>query len=233
MPRNGQSQAHLLLRRAWAARCDSAPKRLLFLRVFNAADKRERLFDALDDTWRRIGRIDLIGGTDLAMRTLRSLTLECFLLKHVDTEFFKTDTEVEHRLARLRSRLEGDLRYPVNEVYCYADAWQAAVLRLAPASDVVLLDLRGFTQGNAGCSFEITNVVWHVPLTRVVLLADRTTDAKALEDVARAAWAALPSASPNASAAAPRLMVVSISGPAEIETVVRVLFRTAFREGGQ
>ena len=105
------------------------------------------------------------------------------------------------RLSRLSSELESDLRYPVNEIYCYADAWQAAVLRLAPAADVVLLDLRGFTRANQGCEFELTNVIWYVSLARVVVLTDETTDASALREVAFAAWAELPIDSPNRGAA--------------------------------
>jgi hypothetical protein len=63
---------HAVLSKAWKACSGVELKRLLLLRVFGSADKRERLLDALDDTWRRVGRIDLIAGTDLAMRTLRS-----------------------------------------------------------------------------------------------------------------------------------------------------------------
>ena len=63
---------HALFRRLRAARVDCPGKRLLLLHVFDRADQGERLLDTLDDTWRRAGRIDLIAGTDLAMRTLGS-----------------------------------------------------------------------------------------------------------------------------------------------------------------
>lgn len=220
---------HVLLQRAWKARCAVVPKRLLLLRVFNAADKRERLLDTLEDTWRRVGRVDLVGGTDLAMRTLASVTLEYFLLRRLDTEFLRTAAEVDRRIDRLRSQLEGDLRYPVNEIFCYANTWQAAVMRLALESDVVLLDLRGFTSANLGCKFELTNLVWYVPLARVVVLIDSTTDEKALHDVAQAAWAQLPCDSPNVAAAAPRLRIVSSGKPSETALVPAALFGTAFQ----
>jgi hypothetical protein len=218
--------SHGMLRKEWKARSPEPPKRLLFLRVYAAPDKRERLLDILDDSWRRMGRIDLIGGTDLAMRTLRSLMLEYFLLRRIDAEFLKTAADVDARVARLRTDLEADLRYPINEIYCYADAWQAAVMKLAPAADVVLLDLRGFTRANSGCAFELSNVIWHVPLPRVVVLTDSTTDDNALREVALEAWAAHPSDSPNAGTPDPLLRILPIDGAEASARVPLALFST-------
>src|SRR5262249_36254629 len=152
---------HATLWRLRAAHHRSAGKRLLLLRAFGNADKRERLLESLDDTWRRIGRIDLIAGTDLAMRGLVSTTLEAFLLRQVDHKFLKTSEDVDLRVMRLGSALEGDVRFPVNTLNCYSSAWQGAVMRLAAMSDATLLDLRGFTRANAGCAFEFAHLVQH------------------------------------------------------------------------
>jgi hypothetical protein len=99
---------HALLRRIWAARVTHPGKRLLLLRVFGTVEKHGRLLDLLNDTWRYVGRIDLIAGTDLAVRTLGSRMLEAFLLRHADDQFLRTDEEVDRRLEKLDSRLEGD-----------------------------------------------------------------------------------------------------------------------------
>jgi hypothetical protein len=68
--------------------------------------------------------------------------------------------------------------------------------------------LRGFTAENRGCVYELTELVWRVALERVVLLTDASTDMRALEEVARAAWSSLPAVSPNARSAHPELRVV-------------------------
>jgi hypothetical protein len=164
-------------------------KRLLLLRVFGEADKRESLLDALDDTWRRLGRIDLLAGTDLATRTMSSLMLEAFLLRRADDQFLKTDKDVNRRLERLHSQLEGDARFPINGIYCYATAWQPAVANLAAKSDAVLMDLRGFRRTNEGCVFELTWVVQRILPSRVVILVDSTSDIQTMEEIAQAAWA--------------------------------------------
>jgi len=200
---------HWLSRRIWAARVGRQGKRLLFLRVFGSADKRETLLDELDDTWRRVGRLDLIAGTDLAMRTLGSRMLEAFLLRRTQEHFLKTDADVDRRLGHLPSRLQADARYPVNPVYCYATAWQRSVTRLAPEADAVLMDLRGFTGRNQGCIFELTWLVQQVLLSRIVLLTDQTTDHEVMEQVVTKAWADLPCTSPNAVDRKPVITVLN------------------------
>ena len=95
--------------------------------------------------------------------------------------------------------MQADARYPINPVYCYTTAWQHAVRRLAPDSDAILMDLRGFTWKDRGCVFELTWLVQRVPLRRIVLLADAATDFEVLQKVVQNAWAELPSDSPNAT----------------------------------
>lgn len=203
---------HRGFRRVRVNRVGKRGKRLLLLRAFGGADRLEGLLGVLDDTWRRIGEIDLITGSDLAVRTLRPRMLEAFLLRRVDDHFLRTNEDVDRRLEHVRSELEGDGRYPVNSVNCYETAWQRAVGRLAPNSDVVLMDMRGFTRENKGCQFELTFVVQRVVLRRIVLLVDRSTNLEALTQAAHAAWAELPFDSPNALDREPILTVLSFDG---------------------
>jgi hypothetical protein len=218
---------HTLLRRIWAVRAQRPGKRLLLLRVFGRADKREKLLDALDDTWRRVGRIDLIAGTDLATRTMGSLMLEAFLLRRTDGQFLKTDDDVNRRLEHLHTQLEGDARYPVNGIYCYATAWQQAVAHMAPKSDAVLMDLRGFTRKNHGCVFELTWVVQQIPLSRIIVLIDPTSDYQGLEEIAQAAWRHLPSDSPNTGSLEPVLTILNT--PLRSKDSRRALFMLLLR----
>jgi hypothetical protein len=223
---------HLLLRRQWNAVRERPARRLLFLRTFGGAERSERMLDSLDDTWRRLGRIDLIAGTDLAMRTLGSRMLEAILLRRADAEFLKTPDDVHRRLGHLRSDMEGDARFPINEIYCYASAWQSAVVKLAPESDVVLMDLSSFTPQNTGCVFELTQLARLVPLERLVLIADGRTDRVALEEVLQGAWARLPSGSPNAHQSGAALTVLVCAGRAvdDARALVAVVLRAGMRQ---
>jgi hypothetical protein len=218
---------HALLWRIRSAHTNIPGKRLLLLRVFGSPQKREWLLDSLDDTWRRIGTVDLITGTDVAMRGLASTALEAFLLRRLDDQFLKTPDDVDRRLKRLRSDLQGDVRFPLNSLNCYASAWQTAVTRLALAADAILLDLRGFTRGHQGCTFELTFLVHHTDLHRTLLLVDSTTDMKSLEEVAHSAWRTLPLDSPNAGRPNPELMVLKLEGPSD--TAIDALFSLLLR----
>jgi hypothetical protein len=196
---------HALLWRIRAPRPIPAPKRLLLLRTFGRADEPEDLIDTLDDTWRRIGAVDLLAGSDVASRTLRSTMLEAFLLRHTADQFLKTDEEVDNRLRDLPSEVEGDARYPVNGVYCYDSVWKRACKRLVQDAAVVLMDLRGFTSESKGCIWELDHLVKHAPLRRILLLIDGNTDLVALKREAQAAWAYLPLDSPNANDKEPQI----------------------------
>ena len=218
---------HVLLTPVWKAREHVPGMRLLFLRTFGQTRGPERLLDTLEDTWQRIGRIDLIAAADLAVRALGSRMIEAFLVRRVDAQFLRTADDVARRVGHLRGTIEGDARYPINDIYCHGDAWQHAVRRLAPESDAVLMDLRGFTRRNRGCVFELTELVRTVPRGRVVLLVDRTTDVAAADEIAATAWSQRVPA--DGLAPAPALTVLRVTGARrrDSEALFRLLLEAA------
>lgn len=220
---------HTLLFLIRARRPAVSSRRLLLLRVFGRADESEDLLDVLSNTWRRIGAIDLIAGSDVASRTLRSSMLEAFLLRRTDDQFLKTSADVDKRLDHRRDAIEEDSRYPVNAVYCYGNVWQQAFARLAQSATAVVMDVRGFTAVNKGCAWELTYLVQRVPLRRIVLLVDRRTDMEAVEGVARAAWKDLtPEAESDDSR--PELRVLTFARRSEADS--RMLFELLLSAAG-
>lgn len=220
---------HGLLWRLRSAHANMSGKRLLLLRVFGTPHKREWLLDSLDDTWRRIGQVDLITGTDIALRGLASTALEAFLLRRLDDQFLKTPDDVHARLKRLRSDLQGDVRFPLNSLNCYGTAWRTAVTRLASTADAILLDLRGFSRIHQGCTFELTYLIHHTDLRRAVLLVDSTTDMGSLTDVAHSAWASMPFDSPNAEEQKPELTALKVEAASDtaMDSLFLLLLRAA------
>jgi hypothetical protein len=57
--------------------------------------------------------------------------------------------------------------------------------RLAREAQAVLMDLRGLKPKNRGCIFEIEQLIASVPLRRIVLLTDGSTDFSLLEQRVR------------------------------------------------
>jgi hypothetical protein len=177
-----------LLRRRWQRRKAIPGQRLVLLRVFGSPHKAIGLLELLKDTWLLFGTVDLIVGTDVAAMTVGPVMLEAYLRRRMEAVYLKSTEEVDQRLAGLDRRLQLDGRYPINELYCFANAWQDSVARLVPASDVVLMDLRGFSQSHLGCIFELNQILNLVPLQRIVLLADTSTTAEALQETLQRAW---------------------------------------------
>jgi hypothetical protein len=187
---------HLLLHRVYRGCLSVTEKRLLLLRVFGRPNEREDLLDDLNDTWRRIGAVDLLAASDVASRTLESRMLEAFLLRRSDDQFLRTEKDVDDRVRKRRFEIEGDARYPVDPFFCHESKqnvvgevpiWWHAVTRLAETADVVvMMDLRGFSTTNAGCVRELTYLLQH-PLQRVVFITDSRSDREELGEMARKA----------------------------------------------
>jgi hypothetical protein len=84
--------------------------------------------------------------------------------------------------------------------------------RLAKDSDVVLMDLRGFSQSNRGCVFEINELLHVMLLRHIVFVVDRTTDENFLAQVFASAWTIVTKASPNWKDPAPRIRLYRFDG---------------------
>jgi hypothetical protein len=122
-----------------------------------------------------------------------------------------------------------DGRDRVNDFFCFDIAWKLVVTRLARDSDAVLVDLRGFSRGSAGVVFELTTLVDLVPLNRVVLTVDGTTDRAFLDATIRQARAQAGAGSPNrdAEGVQPAVVVLGGGGLGELPRVLSALARAA------
>jgi hypothetical protein len=165
----------LFMARDWL-RPVAAPPTLLVLRVFQRDAAVAALFDRVVERWRLTGNTVLIAGTDLVSRTLDPDNLFAFLNGRLAERFIASEDEAPRRVAELDLAPDPDGRYRVNECYCFDTTWQAALRALVQASDVVLMDLRGFRAENRGCRFELGVLARSPHLRRVVLLRDAVTD---------------------------------------------------------
>ena len=222
----------LILMRQRQRRRGERPRRLLLLRVFGKQRPTNRLLDTLDDTWRRVGRVDAIAGLDLAMRTLGAFALSNALLGRVHQHFLRTAMEMEERLLLISSALMLGGRYPLNELYCAPQMWRVVVERLVDGADVVLMDLRGFQASNTGASYELSLLVRRVSLPRIVVLTDRQTDERTLSGVVHAAWQHLPADSPNLGKQDPHLSILRCSNSVAInsQAIERAVFSASFAD---
>jgi hypothetical protein len=210
-----------------AAARERPAQHLLLLRVFGFGRRSLRLLDLLGAHWRPLGSINLIAAPDLAPRTVEPSTFILFLRGRLGDLFLSKPADVEPRMAQADMLPDPDGRFRLNQFFCSGDVWKQTVTRLMSGSGMamVLMDLRGFGPTRHGCVFELQTLLDTVPLDRLVLLVDRTTERTALEDLLRERWAQLAVDSPNLSQAAGSILLLEATR--RESCVVRRLIRVA------
>jgi hypothetical protein len=185
--------------------------RLLFLRVFGSARRSEQLFDLLAARWRYAGSVQLISATDMARSRFEPDEFLDFISGRFTKHYVGSSADLERRLAEMPLRPDADGRYRVNEFFCRADVWQQTVIRLMACSDLAAMDLRGFTAARRGCVFELGALVDCLPLKRVVLLVDSTTDMALLRDTLDGVWKTMAMGSPNRCGDANHVRIIDMN----------------------
>ena|SRR5947208_366168 len=198
--------------RRLAARAKTLPRaRLLFLRVFGSPSRSERLFDLLAGRWRYAGSIELISATDVARGRFEPDEFLDFLSGQLASAYISSDTDLDRRVAGLDLRPDPDGRYRVNEFFCRNDTWQQTVTKLMTQSDLVAMDLRAFTSARKGSIFELGALIDEVPLHRVALLIDQTTDEPLLRRTIADLWQRMKPQSPNAYGGIGRVRMLDLA----------------------
>lgn len=180
-PSPGQSLPRWRARARPSACSPFAPPTLLVLRVFQRDAQVECPLHRVVERWRLSGNTRLIAGTDLISRTLHADDPFTFLNGQLAGRFIASAAEIPARMAGLDLRPDPDGRYRINECYCLPQHRQPALRALVQASDVVLMDLRGFRPENQGCRFELRVLAAAPQLQRVLLLHDGETARDAAE----------------------------------------------------
>ncbi len=202
---------------------------LLLLRVFGFRERSERLLDELGHKWRYAGPVTLISAPDLATSYVEPHEFFDFLGGRLSRSFVKNPDDLAQRIDQMDARSDPDGRYRVNEFFCHADTWQPTMRALAHRSDAVLMDLRSFAETNQGCAYELQQLLDIVPLDRIVVVIDQTTDRVLLERMLPGMWAALSPESPNlrTGEATLRMVLATKQSPRQVKHLLLLLFASA------
>ena len=159
-----------------------------------------------------MGSIQLIAGTDLATDNLEPHEFLDFISAKLARRFIDAPQTLALRISEMDSRPDQDGRFRVNEFFSHDDTWKHVLSRLVNESDVVLMDLRGFTPQNAGCVYEIAELINVMPLARVQFIIDQTTNEPFLLHCLRQSWDSMSPTSPNRSQASAQLRLFRFNG---------------------
>jgi len=187
----------LVATRRLGASSTGATRDLTFLRVFSLGRRSDALLDSVARHWRHIGSVQMITGPDVALSTVQPHQFLDFLSRKLDRHFVRDQASLAHSLAERDRVRDPDGRFRINNFFCHADSWQAAVPRLVENGEAVLMDLRSFSEANAGCLHELEYLVRNVPFGRCLLVVDDTTDDAFLKHKLTTTWDTLSPGSPN------------------------------------
>jgi hypothetical protein len=139
----------------------------------------------------------MITGPDVALSTVQPHQFLDFLGRKLARHFVRDQASLARSLAERDQSRDPDGRFRINNFFCHADSWQAALPRLVENGEAVLMDLRSFSATNAGCIHELEHLAHNVPFGRCLLVVDQTTDEAFLKHTLTAAGDTLTPASPN------------------------------------
>jgi hypothetical protein len=199
--------------------------KLLVLRVFSPGTRSERLFDMLAMHWRSVGSIQLIAGPDLAATTIEPHEFLDFLSGKLARRFIDSSRTLDRLITEMDLRPDSDGQFRVNDFFCHDNTWKMVLSRLVRGSDVALMDLRGFSSQNAGCIFEINELVNLMPLGHVVFILDDSTDETFLRQVMQQSWERMSLTSPNRASASgmPTFIRLSQLRDVDVQRLLQVL----------
>jgi hypothetical protein len=157
--------------RAARANVPDRPSRLLLLRVFKDDQYVERLFDTLSDKWAFFGRVEMIGGSDLALRNISPSDFIEFVSRTLKRRFIHRPEELERRLVELESASAApNGRFRFEHFFCHEDTWQPVMHALSARTDAALMDLHAFGASRRGSIHELLHLAVNEPSKPVLLL---------------------------------------------------------------
>ncbi len=122
------------------------------------------------------------------------------LTGRADRYVLETPKEVTEALESLATAPNWLGMYPTNTLLCADSVWQLALEGLLADTDAVLMNLCSFSRERRGCTYELGELVDHLPTRRWLLLIDWTTDMDYLQEALAEAWASMALDSPNRGA---------------------------------
>jgi hypothetical protein len=181
--------AHRRLRNEVTA---TSPVRLLFLWVFGDGKRINSLLLGIGAVWRCIGPLQFLQGGGI-------IGIGTDVFRHLAGRALVADDvpAVDARIAGFTWHPDPRwCMYATNTLLCGDRSWRHA-LDVLLETDLVLMDLCGFSSANAGCVYEIGRIAERIDVSRAVFLVDTSTDMAALRTTLEAAWARMSPGSPN------------------------------------
>lgn len=171
--------------------------KLLYLWVFAPVSIKNIAENILSPAWHFTGPIQFLRGAEYMAEAGWTIPI---LTGRADRYVLETPKEVTAALESLATAPNWLGMYPTNTLLCADSVWQLALEGLLADTDAVLMNLCSFSRERRGCTYELGELVDHLPTRCWLLLIDWTTDMDYLQEALAEAWASMALDSPNRGA---------------------------------
>ncbi len=186
------------------------PKKLLLLRVFALKEASRKLLQKIQVHWQYAGPVLMISGPDLATTTIDFNEMTDFITNDLKQHFCYDNESMKKNLNNTDVEPDNDGSFRITEFFCRDNIWKEVLLKLVNMSNVVLLDLRSFSEIYKGCQYEIQQLVNHINISNVIVLIDDHTKIDFLKTTFINALRNIEKASPNVSDEKPQVQLFSL-----------------------
>lgn len=168
--------------------------------------------------------INLFGGFVflLIIGNIMMLMFDLIRMKH---QFMSSSDALTKRMQKLEKKpTKLDNTFKEVPVMCYDNTWKQAVDGLVNSADVILMDLRGFSEANKGCAYEINILFDKVAVDHIVFMGYENAT-PLIKNVIQEQWAQLAQSSPNLKLKQPStyLYVIKKENHNDIDSIVKML----------
>lgn len=122
-----------------------------------------------------------------------------------------------------------DLTYKNLPMFCYDNTWKLAVSEFIKNSNVILMDLRGFSAERKGCEYEIDFLLDTFTINNILFLVDANSNSAFVQKTILARWEYLRKQSPNINLKNPsaRIFVSDTQDESDVQSIIDLLIVSA------
>tara|TARA_R110001583_G_scaffold13028_1_gene56888 strand:- start:2371 stop:3876 length:1506 start_codon:yes stop_codon:yes gene_type:complete len=136
-------------------------------------------------------------GPFIFLMVLGAIVFIILSIKSMKRNFVQNAGALQAELSRLKRKpVNLDGSFKETPLSCYDNTWQMTVETLVESTSVVLMDLRGFSEKNKGCEFEVNLLLNKIALDRILFIGYTDTISLIKSTIERK-FETLDAASPN------------------------------------
>tara|TARA_R110002020_G_scaffold184944_7_gene382250 strand:+ start:2744 stop:4363 length:1620 start_codon:yes stop_codon:yes gene_type:complete len=143
--------------------------------------------------------------------------------------YVKNLPQIQRRIQRvIKKPRKLDLRFKNLPMFCYDNTWKLAVSEFVKNSNVVLMDLRGFSAERKGCEYEVDFLLDTFPINNILFVIDDNEARPIVEQLISDRWEFIRTTSPNLNLEKPiaRILAISLGDEGDVQTIIDLLLET-------